>query len=86
MLDGFESVRICTQYITEDGDVTDDFPGGVAALDKARPVFEEMPGWDRPTASVRNYEDLPKEARDYVERIQELIGCPIDVISTGPAP
>ena len=84
VLDGFEAVRICTQYITEDGEVTDDFPGGVAALDKARPVFEEMPGWDRPTASVRNYEDLPKEARDYVERIQELIGCPIDVISTGP--
>ncbi len=84
VLDGFESVRICTQYITEDGDVTDDFPGGVAALEKARPVFEEMPGWDTPTASVRRYEDLPREARDYVERIQELIGCPIDVISTGP--
>ena len=84
VLDGFESVRICTQYINEEGEVTDDFPGGVAALEKARPVFEEMPGWDRPTASVRRYEDLPKEARDYVERIEELIGCPIDVISTGP--
>ena len=84
VLDGFETVRICTQYINEDGEVTDDFPGGVAALEKARPVFEEMPGWDRPTASVRRYEDLPRAARDYVERIQELIGCPIDVISTGP--
>ncbi len=84
VLDGFETVRICTQYTNEDGEVTDDFPGGVAALEKARPVFEEMPGWDRPTASVRRYEDLPREARDYVERIQELIGCPIDVISTGP--
>jgi adenylosuccinate synthase len=84
VLDGFETVRICTQYISEDGDVTDDFPGGVAALEKARPVFEEMPGWDRPTASVRCYEDLPRAARDYVERIQQLIGCPIDVISTGP--
>ena len=84
VLDGFETVRICTQYINEDGEITDDFPGGVAALEKARPVFEEMPGWDRPTASVRRYEDLPVEARDYVERIQELIGCPIDVISTGP--
>jgi adenylosuccinate synthase len=84
VLDGFETVRICTQYISEDGDVTDDFPGGVAALEKARPMFEDMPGWDRPTASVRRYEDLPRAARDYVERIQELIGCPIDVISTGP--
>ena len=84
VLDGFETVKICTQYVTEDGDVTDDFPGGVAALEKAQPVFEEMPGWDRPTASVRLYEDLPQAARDYVRRIEELIGCPIDVISTGP--
>ena len=37
-----------------------------------------------PTASVRRYEDLPREAMDYVERIQELIGCPVDIISTGP--
>ena len=84
VLDGFETVRICTHYLTEDGEKTDDFPGGVATLEKARPVFEEMPGWDRPTASVRQYEDLPQAARDYVERIQELIGCPIDIISTGP--
>ena len=84
VLDGFETVRICTHYLTEDGEKTDDFPGGVAALEKARPVFEEMPGWDRPTASVRQYEDLPRKARNYVERIQELIGCPVDIISTGP--
>ncbi len=84
VLDGFETVRICTHYITEDGAQTDDFPGGVAALGKVRPVFEEMPGWDRPTASVRRYEDLPEAARRYVDRIQELIGCPVDIISTGP--
>ena len=84
VLDGFETVKICTHYITEDGTKTDDFPGGVAALSKVRAVFEEMPGWDRPTASVRRFEDLPQAARDYVERIQDLIGCPVDVISTGP--
>ena len=84
VLDGFDTVRICTHYLTEDGERTDDFPGGVASLEKARPVFEDMPGWDEPTASVRQWEDLPQEARDYVERIQELIGCPISVISTGP--
>ncbi len=84
VLDGFDSVRICTHYIMEDGEKTDDFPGGVAALGKARPVFEEMPGWDSPTASVRKLEDLPEAARNYVDRIQELIGCPVDLISTGP--
>ena len=84
VLDGFETVKICVRYIAEDGTETDDFPGGVAALGKVRPVFEEMPGWDKPTAGARRYEDLPQAARDYVERVQELIGCPVDVISTGP--
>ena len=84
VLDGFETVKICVRYIAEDGTETDDFPGGVAALGKVRPVFEEMPGWDKPTAGARRYEDLPQAARDYVERLQELIGCPVDVISTGP--
>ena len=84
VLDGFDTVRICTHYLNEDGEKTDDFPGGVAALEKARPVFEEMPGWDRPTASVRQWDDLPQAARDYVERIEQLIGCPIYVVSTGP--
>ena len=84
VLDGFETVKICTHYIAEDGTKTDDFPGGVAALGKVRPAFEEMPGWDSPTAGARRYEDLPQAARDYVERLQELIGCPVDVISTGP--
>ena len=84
VLDGFETVRICTHYIDENGEKSDDFPGGVAALERAKPVFEDMPGWDMPTASVRRYRDLPTEARNYVDRIQELIGCPVDVISTGP--
>jgi len=84
VLDGFESVKICTGYVTDDGEEIPDFPGGVAALEKCRPVYEVVPGWDEPTASVRRLEDLPAEARAYVDRIQELIDCPIDVISTGP--
>ena len=84
VLDGFESVSICTGYVTDDGVEIADFPGGVAALERCRPVYEHMPGWDRPTASVRNLADLPPRARAYVDRIQELIGCPIDIISTGP--
>ena len=84
VLDGFESVSICIGYVTEDGEEIADFPGGVAALERCRPVYEHMPGWDRPTASVRNLDGLPSQARAYVDRIQELIGCPIDIISTGP--
>ncbi|PKB62960.1 MAG: adenylosuccinate synthase [SAR202 cluster bacterium Io17-Chloro-G1] len=84
VLDGFPSVQVCTGYIDEDGNEIQDFPGGVAALEKCRPVLEELPGWDTPTAGVRRLEGLPTNARAYVDRIQELIGCPIDVISTGP--
>ncbi|MDP6714204.1 MAG: adenylosuccinate synthase [SAR202 cluster bacterium] len=84
VLDGFPSVKVCTGYIDEEGNEIQDFPGGVAALEKCRPVLEEMPGWDTPTAGIRRLEDLPANARAYVDRVQDLIGCPIDVISTGP--
>jgi adenylosuccinate synthase len=83
VLDGFKSVKICKAYELDD-QVTEVFPGGVAALERAKPIYEEMPGWSEPTASVTQFDDLPKEAKAYVERLQELIGCPIDVISTGP--
>ena len=83
VLDGFEVVRICTAYEL-DGKVIDSFPGGVAALERCRPIYEEHRGWDTPTASITRQEDLPQEARSYIERLQELVGCPIDIISTGP--
>jgi adenylosuccinate synthase len=84
VLDGFPSVKVCTGYRDEDGNEIHDLPGGVAALEKCKPILEELPGWDMPTAGVRDLKDLPTNARAYVDRIQELIGCPIDVISTGP--
>ena len=83
VLDGFDSVKICTAYEL-DGEVVDRFPGGIAALERSKPIYEEHPGWDSPTASVTRLQDLPGEARSYVDRLQELIGCPIDIISTGP--
>ena len=83
VLDGFDSVKICTAYEL-DGAVIQRFPAGVAALDHCTPIYEELPGWDSPTASVTQLEELPKQARSYVNRIQELIDCPIDIISTGP--
>lgn len=83
VLDGFDSVKICTHYEL-DGNVVDEFPGGVAALERCKPIYEDMPGWDSPTASITRFEELPQQARDYVERLQEVIGCSIDLISTGP--
>ncbi len=83
VLDGFDSVKVCTAYEL-DGEVTQEFPGGVAALERCKPIFEEHEGWDSPTASATTLEELPKQARKYVQRLEELIGCPVDVISTGP--
>ena len=83
VLDGFETVKICTAYEL-DGKVIDYFQGGAAALERCKPVYEEHPGWDSPTASIAQLEELPKEARSYIDRLQELLGCPIDIISTGP--
>ena len=83
VLDGFDTVRICTAYEL-DGKTVDRFPGGVATLGRCNPIYEEHPGWDSPTASITQSGDLPMEARSYVGRIEELIGCPIDIVSTGP--
>lgn len=83
VLDGFESVKVCVAYQV-DGKTLDHFPGSVSVLERCQPVYEELPGWDQPTASTRRLKDLPPEAVRYVRRLEELIGCPIHVISTGP--
>ncbi|MDA0798828.1 MAG: adenylosuccinate synthase [Chloroflexi bacterium] len=83
VLDGMPSVQICVAYEV-DGKRYDRFPSLPGLLARATPVLEEMSGWIIPTAGVTDLDQLPKEARAYVDRIQEIIGCPIDLISTGP--
>ena len=83
VLDGFDTVKICSAYEL-DGESIGDFPAGAAALERCQPIYEEHPGWDSPTASITQLKDLPKQALSYVNRLEELIGCPIDIISTGP--
>ncbi len=83
VLDQFEVVKICTGYEL-DGEIIDQLPGGMAALSRCVPVYEELPGWDIPTAGMSDLNKLPKNARLYVDRIQDIIGAPIDIISTGP--
>lgn len=83
VLDTFPSIRICTGYQLEDK-VSDRFPTSIAALEKCQPVYEEMPGWQCATSHMRHYAELPEAARNYVKRLEELMGCPIDIISIGP--
>ena len=83
VLDHFDTINVCTHYELE-GERVWDFPGSAAMLEACTPIYEEMPGWDATTAGVTELQGLPAEARSYVRFIQELVGVPIGLISTGP--
>ena len=83
VLDGFPTTKICVGYEI-DGRAVDRFPANISELEKCRPVYEELPSWDEPTASATSMDQLPSEAATYVRRIEELVGCPVHIISTGP--
>ncbi|MFP3975583.1 MAG: adenylosuccinate synthetase, partial [Dehalococcoidia bacterium] len=82
VLDTLPTVKICTGYKL-DGEVLDSPPANITILRRCQPVWEELPGWQKPTSDVRKFEDLPQEAQTYVRRIEELSGCPVDLISVG---
>jgi adenylosuccinate synthase len=84
VLDTLPVLKICTGYKL-DGEIIDNFPASVAVLEKCQPVYEEMPGWQKSTSECRKFEDLPAEARRYIERLEELVCCPVHYISVGSA-
>ncbi|MEJ2531710.1 MAG: adenylosuccinate synthase [Halioglobus sp.] len=83
VLDGLETIRICVGYVCKDGKPvlnpvdSDDYAGLV-------PVYEDVPGWGESTLGARSLGELPQAARDYINKIEEVVGAPIDIISTGP--
>ena len=83
VLDGLETVSLGVGYRI-DGQFTELLPFGAAAVAKAEPVMEEMPGWSDSTVGVTQFEDLPENARRYLLRIAQLCEVPIDMVSTGP--
>jgi adenylosuccinate synthase len=83
VLSGFESVKVCTAYRAE-GSVYDDVPPHQSLFHAAVPVYEELEGWDEDLAQVRAFAELPAAARKYLDRLQELVGVPIGVVSVGP--
>jgi adenylosuccinate synthase len=82
ILDNMPQLKICTGYKL-DGQAIDNFPSSIAALEKCKPVYEELPGWDKPTSDARKFKDLPQNAQRYVKRLEELLGCPASLISVG---
>ena len=82
VLDYMEKIPVVTGYKLTDGTITKRFPMGMA-LDTAQPVVEYLPGWHCDITAARKWEDLPQEARDYVEYLEKAIGCKITYISVG---
>jgi adenylosuccinate synthase len=83
VLDGLDEVRICTSYRFE-GDELRDFPGDLTVLEACEPVYETLPGWKQSCAGVRDFALLPDAARRYLDRLSELCGVEIGIVSTGP--
>jgi adenylosuccinate synthase len=83
VLDGFETVQICTGY-TLDGRTLDYLPAHAADQARVEPVFEEIEGWPGSTRGARSWAGLPARAIKYVRRIEELIRCPVALVSTSP--
>jgi adenylosuccinate synthase len=82
-LDTFDAIRICIAYRL-DGKRIEVPPTDTAAFARCTPIYEELPGWKSPTTGARTWKDLPAAARKYLERVAELTGAPLSIISIGP--
>ncbi|MFA6124330.1 MAG: adenylosuccinate synthase [Sphingomonas sp.] len=83
VLDGFDEVKICTGYRLR-GETLDYFPAHAADQAEVEPIYETMPGWQETTAGARSWADLPAQAIKYIRRVEELIRCPVALVSTSP--
>ena len=83
VLDILPSLKICVGYKLN-GKSIDYFPANVATLEKCQPIYEELPGWQASVRDIRQFEQLPAEARQYIARLEEVISCPVSLISVGP--
>jgi adenylosuccinate synthase len=82
-LSGFERVKLCVAYELDDGRVNT-LPASLDDTQRLRPIYEELPGWQSDVSDVRSLGELPAEARQFVRRIEQLLGAPVDMISVGP--
>ena len=83
ILDGFDEIKVCVAYRL-DGREIDYLPGGERAQARVEPVYEMIDGWKDPTAKARSWAELPAQAIKYVRRVEELVGCPVVLLSTSP--
>ncbi|MGI4816078.1 MAG: adenylosuccinate synthase [Janthinobacterium lividum] len=83
VLDSLREIRLCTGYRL-DGAPLDILPRGASTVERCEPIYETYPGWQCNTAGIQHWDALPEAARRYLERIEAVVGVPIDMISTGP--
>lgn len=83
VLSGFDEIKICTGYEL-DGERITNFPADMQVLSRCKPIYETLPGWHENINDVKRYEDLPENTRLYIERIEQLAGIPVGIISVGP--
>ena len=83
VLSGLDTIKICTHYEL-DGQLIQSPPSTIASLERCKPVYIEMPGWKEDITGVKNFDDLPANAKAYVHKLEELTGVPVGMISVGP--
>lgn len=84
VLTGIAELKICTAYRDKDGQLVHDLPLGPGSLSAFTPIYEDFPGWEKNLWEVRQWEDLPLEARNYIQRIEEVSEVPVRLVSVGP--
>ncbi len=84
VLTGITPLKICTGYEL-DGKVIDRVPADINDLERLKPIYREVKGWEESLDLCRSFDDLPKNARDYVETIEHLTGVPVTLVSVGPS-
>ncbi|MCH9006775.1 adenylosuccinate synthetase, partial [candidate division KSB1 bacterium] len=82
VLDTLEEILICVAYKFEGKTITT-FPGEIRILENCEPVYETFPGWQEPTSHIRNYDDLPGNAKEYISAIEQLTDTRVAIISVG---
>lgn len=83
VLTGIPTLKICVAYQYR-GEIIDEFPASLKVLAECEPVYEELPGWTEDITSVKSLDELPENARHYIERISQLTGIPLSIFSVGP--
>ena len=83
VLDSFADIKICTSYKIND-QIFEDYPSNISWQEEVIPIYETLKGWEEKTKGIKNLKNLPLNAQNFVKRIQFLVDCNVDIVSTGP--